>query len=192
MPLTTKQEAFAAACAKGSTGADAYRVAYAVKKMAQKTVHEQASRLLSDRDVAARVAELRQGAVQAVRLEVEDVFRQLASVLKSDPARLFDAAGRLLPIHKIDDATRAAIASIEVTELKAKGKVVSRTSKIKFWNKNEAIDKAMKHLGLFERDNRQKQDNLAIQINLVGPDPAASRTTGGVVVQANLVDGRRG
>ena len=43
----------------------------------------------------------------------------------------------------------------------------------------------MKHLGLFERDNRQRADNLAIQINLVGaPTPEAAQE---VEVRANLV-----
>jgi hypothetical protein len=27
----------------------------------------------------------------------------------------------------------------------------------------------MKHLGLFERDNRQRDSNIAIQVNLVSP-----------------------
>ncbi len=47
----------------------------------------------------------------------------------------------------------------------------------------------MKHLGLFERDNRQKQENLAIQINLVGGKPQQASD---VVVKANLIEGRRG
>jgi hypothetical protein len=29
----------------------------------------------------------------------------------------------------------------------------------------------MRHLGLFERDNGQRMPNLAIQVNLVGPEP---------------------
>ncbi len=47
----------------------------------------------------------------------------------------------------------------------------------------------MKHLGLFERDNRQKQESLAIQINLVGGKP---QPPSDIVVKANLVEGRRG
>jgi hypothetical protein len=34
-------------------------------------------------------------------------------------------------------------------------------------DKLRAIEMAMKHQGLFERDNLQKKDNIAIQINLV-------------------------
>ena len=169
MPLTAKQTAFAAACAKGQTGSDAYRVAYEAKKMAPKTVHEQASRLLANRKVTARIAELREGAVKAVRLDVEDVFRQLASVLRSDPARLFDVDGRILPIHQIDDATRAAIASIEVDEVHANGKAVGHVRKIRFWDKNAALAKAMKHLGLFERDNAQQRESLVLRVEAATP-----------------------
>ena len=40
-----------------------------------------------------------------------------------------------------------------------------------FWPKTEALTQVMRHLGLFERDNSQRGPNLAIQINLVGPEP---------------------
>jgi hypothetical protein len=39
-----------------------------------------------------------------------------------------------------------------------------RPSKIKFWNKLDAIDKAMKHLGLFERDNAQGRESLVLRV----------------------------
>lgn len=188
MSLTAKQEAFAAACAKGATASDAYRVAYRAGRMATKTVHEEAARLLAIPKVTARVEELRKGAVQAVQLEVEEVFRQLVGVLRSDPARVFDRSGRPLPIHKIDDTTRGAISSIEMgSEVVGRGKnarVETFVKKVRFWSKTEAIDKAMKALGLFERDNRQRGENLALQINLVGV-PQEAR--GEVEVVANLV-----
>ena len=41
-----------------------------------------------------------------------------------------------------------------------------------------AIDKAMRHFGLFERDNGQRMPNLAIQVNLVGPEPKPADTKG--------------
>jgi phage terminase small subunit len=182
MPLTAKQEAFAAMCAKGRPASDAYRAAYGAARMAPASVHVAACRLLKNTKVALRVEELRKGAALAVRLEVEDVFRQLASVLRSDPARLFDEAGQLLPVHQIDDATRAAISSIEIDP------ETNLPTKVKFWSKTEAIDKAMRYLGLFDRDNRQqKGPNLAIQINLIGAPPPQPADRA-VKVQATLVE----
>jgi hypothetical protein len=45
------------------------------------------------------------------------------------------------------------------------------TTKVRLHDKLVAIDRAMKHLGLFERDNRQVQRNLTIQVNLVAAPP---------------------
>ena len=44
-----------------------------------------------------------------------------------------------------------------------------RTTKLKVWDKNAALEKAMKHLGLYEKDNSQRAPNLALQVVLVGP-----------------------
>jgi len=41
-------------------------------------------------------------------------------------------------------------------------------TKIKFWDKNRALEMAMKHLGLYNRDNTQRSENLSLQVVLVG------------------------
>ena len=75
-------------------------------------------------------------------------------------------------MHELDDATAAAVASIELDEN-------GRPKNIRLWSKTDAIDKAMRHLGLFEKGNRQQGQNLAIQVNLVGA-PAPRRGLGEV------------
>ena len=57
--LTAKQEAFAAAVASGKTQADAYRLAYDAENMKESTLWSNASRLMADSKVAARVEDLR-------------------------------------------------------------------------------------------------------------------------------------
>lgn len=57
--LTAKQEQFAQNIIQGMTQADAYRSAYSTKRMADKTIHENASRLANDSKVRARIDELR-------------------------------------------------------------------------------------------------------------------------------------
>jgi phage terminase small subunit len=163
--LTAKQEAFAMAVAKGSKASDAYRAVYSAQRMTPKSINEEASRLMANPKVASRVTNLRVPALEVARLEIEETLRQLAWVLRSDPRRLFRPDGSFIPVHELDDATAAGISSIE---LDADGK----PKKVRFWSKTDAIDKAMRHLGLFERDNREQGRNLAIQVNLVGaPGP---------------------
>ena len=57
--LTAKQELFVNKIIEGMSQADAYRAAYSTKNMSDKTIHEAASRLVSDSKVSARLAELR-------------------------------------------------------------------------------------------------------------------------------------
>jgi len=171
MALTAKQEGFAVACAKGSNASHAYRAIYSTGRMSAKSINEEASHLLANPKVASRVAELRAPAMKAARLEIEEILCQLACVLRSDARRLFRPDGSLIPVHELDDATAAAISSIELDE-------EGRPKKIRLWSKTDAIDKAMRHLGLFERDNGQRMPNLAIQVNLVGPEPKPADTKG--------------
>ena len=57
--LTAKQELFVQNIIKGMSQADAYRSAYSTKNMADKTIHENASRLANNNKVLARLKELR-------------------------------------------------------------------------------------------------------------------------------------
>lgn len=57
--LTAKQEKFVQGIIEGMSQADAYRSAYSCKRMADKTIWENASRLMADSKVTARIQELR-------------------------------------------------------------------------------------------------------------------------------------
>jgi len=38
--------------------------------------------------------------------------------------------------------------------------LIGHTKKVKLWDKNQALDKIMRHLGAYKRDNEQKVDAL--------------------------------
>ena len=57
--LTAKQELFVQKILEGMSQADAYRSAYNTKRMTDKTIWENASRLMADSKVTARLTELR-------------------------------------------------------------------------------------------------------------------------------------
>lgn len=101
-------------------------------------------------------------------LTIANVLESLRRLVMGDPRKLFNADGTLKPITELDDATASMVSSFEVTEdYDREGKVaVGRTSKIKMWDKNSAIDKAMRHLGAFERDNKQKP----LTVNITAED----------------------
>lgn len=84
----------------------------------------------------------------------------LKRVALFDPRSIVGDNGVLLPLDQMPSDTAAAIASIEVEEqYDGEGKDrkwIGRTTRVRFWNKVDALDKTMKHLGLYGQDNRQK------------------------------------
>lgn len=82
--LTAKREEFAKKIAEGMTQADAYRAAYSCQKMSDKTVWENASRLMADSKVLARVKELRDMAAKPTIITAQKRKEWLTSVIQ-DP-----------------------------------------------------------------------------------------------------------
>lgn len=90
-------------------------------------------------------------------LTTERTLREIARLAYSDPRRLYNPDGSLKLIHELDDDAAATIASVEVDVLREDGKAVGETVKVKQWDKNSALEKAMKFHGLYEKDNAQQQ-----------------------------------
>jgi len=160
--LTPKQEKFCLAYLATGNASEAYRRAYSASAMKAATVNRNAAALLRSNKIATRVAELRKPAIEKARLGLEQTLREVARLAYADPRRLFRSDGTLIPLHELDDDAAAMVASVEVDEIKTGGKVVGYTRKIKLWDKNSAIDKAMKHLGLFKEDNKQGAPSVVI------------------------------
>jgi hypothetical protein len=78
--LTQRQEAFCLAFIETGNASEAYRRAYKPKKASAKTVNEEASRLLADPKVSARVAELRAGAAKSAGFTLEQHLETLATL----------------------------------------------------------------------------------------------------------------
>jgi len=123
-----------------------------------------AARLLQKALICARVAEI-QANIVAIATEksgvaLADVLQELKALVHADPRKVFAENGDLLPVSEWSDDVAAMISSIEIEALfEGSGKErkqIGFTKKVKFWDKNSAIEKAMKHLGAFEQDNRQR------------------------------------
>jgi phage terminase small subunit len=135
-----------------------------------KSAERQGLRLTSDVRVSTVIKERQKTALVAAQeetgLTVAGTLRELHSLVHADLRGAFDKkTGALLPPHEWPDSVARAMASVKVVEmaggLKIDGQdgvshVPMYTKEVKLWDKNAAIEKAMKHLGLFERDNSQK------------------------------------
>jgi phage terminase small subunit len=123
----------------------------------------------ADVRVQSIIAEAAQKLAEKSGLSVERTLKEIARVAYSDPRKLYDKDGNLIPIHQLDDDTAATVASVKVVEMAGGAQVggaegvkhvAMHTKEIKHWDKNAALEKAMKFHGLYEKDNRQKPPPL--------------------------------
>lgn len=118
------------------------------------------SKLLTDPKVSGAIKERQAFLANKHELTTDSVIAELSKIVHADPRRMFDLDGGMLPPDKWPDDMAGVISSVEVEELwEGAGPdrtQVGTTKKFKMWDKNAAIEKAMKHLGLFAQDNRQK------------------------------------
>jgi phage terminase small subunit len=138
--------------------AAAVAVGYGKGRSARSAAHRFLAELTASGELAT--AARQRGAAAA--LETVRTLREVARVAYADIGRLFDAEGRLIPVADLDEDIRAAIASIELWP-------DGTPKRVKLWPKIEALEMAMRHAGLFERDNRQSQQNMILQVELVDP-----------------------
>jgi len=86
----------------------------------------------------------------------ERVLQEMARLAFFDVRKLFKEDGSLKRPHELDSNTAAAVASLDLDE-----------RKIKVFGKPEVLRDLGKHLGLFEKDNRQRTDPVRELLALV-------------------------
>lgn len=126
----------------------------------EKTAHVQGCVLLKHPKVIHRLDERRKELSQKYALTTENVMKSLSQAIFFDPRNLYDQNGNLKAIADLDDDTAQALSGFEVTEERGDSEnrslVTGYTKKVKWLDKNTAREQAMKHLGLYEQDNKQR------------------------------------
>lgn len=165
MPIlkNPRHEAFAQFLAKGQPASEAYVSA------GYKESRPAASRLSTNVNVKKRVAELVARGADRTEITVARVLKELARLSFADIRQAFDEKGNLLDPSEWSDDFAASVSSIEVVTRSLPGKAdkqldsqphggalarrrnakVEYVTKIKVWDKNSALEKIAKHLGLF-------------------------------------------
>ena len=162
--LTPKQETFCLEYLKTGNASEAYRRAYNAEKMGRDTINTKAKDLLANGRITARLAELRAPVVEETKVELSRVVKEIARIAFFDPRKMLNEDGTPKPIHELDDDTAAAIAGIKVRHTRSEDGETAAIIEYKIADKNSASDKLMKHLGGYEKDNRQKSDAVAAML----------------------------
>ena len=158
-------------CTNGNNGTQAAITAgYSVK-----CARSVGSRLLAQCNalIEQRKAEILSHAEDKTLLTAEEVLRDLANAMRVDPADMHDpVTGAFLPMKDIPLAVRRELEGYETQELGAPGEVlIARTHKVKLSSKTARREQAMKHFGLFEKDNSQKPTQLPPVFNIIAVEP---------------------
>lgn len=159
--LTPKQERFVAEYLVDLNAAQAaIRAGYSPK-----AAKEQGARLLTNAHIQRAVQERRKEHQANTGLTVERVLTEAMRLAFFDIRKLTDAEGNPLPINQLDDDTAAAIQGLELATERSRDEDGSGTvvRKYKIADKNAALERLFKHLGLFQKDNDQNNPAKALQ-----------------------------
>jgi phage terminase small subunit len=149
--------------ANGRNAKQAYKKFH--PKVTERTAEVEGSKFLRKPEVAAYLQQRELELQDKSQLTTERVLKELSRLVFIDVRKLYKEDGSLKAPHELDDDTAAALASIETEELYDNSgeerKPIGKLKKVRLFNKSEAIRDAMKHLGLFEKDQSQLGAALA-------------------------------
>lgn len=143
------------------------------------TATKHASSILNRPEVYEAIKAADEEAASIAGLSIARTLREVARIAYHDPGDVIGEDGNIKNFLDMPPSSRAAVASIEVDSWNDPdngGRVVV-TRKVKFWDKNTALEKAMKHHGLYEKDNKQLEGNVVGRLERV-------------IIQASLEDMR--
>lgn len=171
--LTEKREHFCLLFVTGNgelrgNASACVRAVFNMAKAKPTTINRRAKELLDNSHIQARISALRASAAERAEIKDADIIRETARLGISDIRRLIGENGEILPPAQWPDDAAAAVSALEVIEEQSEDGSVRRRYKVKLWDKNPALEKLMKHRGLFKDASANAPKLAQININL-GP-----------------------
>lgn len=117
---------------------------------APKSARITASQLLADFRIGPLVKAAMEKRAARIRIDADEVLRQLAALVKSSVKHYtIDDAGQVALADDAPPDAWFAVASVK-HKIRSTEHGVTREVELKLWDKNSALDKAMRHLGLLK------------------------------------------
>ena len=107
-------------------------------------------------------------------VDTPNILRQVSRMTFYDPALIVNSeTGEPTPLHRLPEEIRAAIQGVEVTvrqERDGDERIPVVTYKYKFCDRNSSVEKLMRYMGLFDKDNSQKSQVIAEMLDKIYAD----------------------
>lgn len=132
----------------------------------KKTACEQGSQHLSKLNIQARIQQLMKNRSDRTEITSDKVLNELAKIAFSNIQDFTDNTNGVVNINGLEPNVTAAVSSIEVMSSSVGEESSIKISKLKLHDKLRALEQIGKHLGMFEKDNAQKQPIIAPNIIL--------------------------
>lgn len=120
-----------------------------------RTAGSQGHDLLKVPEISVAIANRSRSLAKKYEMTTELVARSIVQELTFDPAKLYRDDGTLKAITELDEDVRMALTAVEFEQIGSPDAPVF-VRKFKWAQKQGAREQAMKHLGMFEKDNQQR------------------------------------
>ncbi len=174
--LSPKQESFCLAYIETANASEAYRRSYDAGKMKPSTINENASRLLARDAIRARLEELRAGHRKRHEVTVDRIVAELAKIAFANANDYFSWGPDGVTVKSSDELTedqRSVVCEVSQT-ITAEG----GTIRVKLSDKQSALEKLGKHLGMFADKGPAPTANFFISDRPMSADEWTREFTG--------------
>jgi phage terminase small subunit len=130
--------------------------------MNSNSVAREACLLHANPNVTQRIKELQTENYKRNKATIDELVNVLSGMVRFDIADLYDDDGNLMNIKEMPLIARQMISELTSDEIKIGGESVGQVKKVKTIAKLDAVEKLMKHLGGYEKDNSQKSAAVTI------------------------------
>ena len=165
--LTIKQEKFVLKYLECGNESDAYRFAYDCSKMKNSTVWANASRLLNNSKVIARLEYLRNNLAEAAGISALQIIREHQKIAFSNFSRLRNGWMELKDFQELSDEEKACIQSVETKKTtrytKEGDPIEEEWVKIRLYDKQKSLDSISEMLGYDQKSSVTQNMNINIQ-----------------------------
>ena len=140
----------------------------------EKTAYSIGQENLNKPEIAKAIQSAKTKRMDRLEISQDRVLKEYARIAFSDPRRFFDENDNLKPIADLDDDTAACLSGMDINTKYVKNKddelEPETVKKIKIIDKLGALRDVGKHLGLFEKDNAQKNKDAVTAVLSMLPD----------------------